>query len=209
MDIVTQDGTGGPGEVYILKMDGRRSVGEIPMVRDERAWDALVLEHQAAVFRLAYLFCGDPDEAEDVAQETFIHAYHSFHTYDPNRPMRPWLLGIAANLARNRLRGLRRYKAALQRVFRGEPEPVVVHTNPADRPADEAREVWQAVRTLSLADQQVIYLRYYLELDGAELAAALGVPGGTVKSRLSRAMARLRARLGSAQAVKVEVNQRE
>jgi len=166
------------------------------------------LEHQTAVFRLAYLFCGDPDEAEDVTQETFIHAYRSFHTYDPSRPVRPWLLGIAANLARNRLRGLRRHLAALQRAVRGETE-VVAYADLADGPPGEARDVWQAVRTLSLADQQVIYLRFYLELSEAELATALRVPAGTVKSRLSRAMARLRGCLGSEEAERVRVNHHE
>jgi RNA polymerase sigma factor (sigma-70 family) len=174
----------------------------------EQEWEALVQEHQTAVFRLAYLFCGDPDEAEDVTQETFIHAYRALASYDRNRPIRPWLLGIAANLARNRLRGLGRYLAAIQRLVRGDVEHIAP-TNPTSDASEEAREAWQAVRKLGLADQQVIYLRYYLELNEAELAAALKLPAGTVKSRLSRALARLRARLEKAENEFVEEKTRE
>ena len=71
---------------------------------DETAWVELVRLHQEAVFRLAYLFLGDPDEAEDAAQETFIRAYRALGRFDTSRPLRPWLLQIVANLTRNRRR---------------------------------------------------------------------------------------------------------
>jgi len=61
---------------------------------DETAWETLVRGHQEAVFRLAYLLLGDPDEAEDVAQEVFIRAHRSLGRFDPARPMRPWLLRL-------------------------------------------------------------------------------------------------------------------
>jgi RNA polymerase sigma-70 factor (ECF subfamily) len=71
---------------------------------DATAWEPLVLAHQQAVFRLAYLLLGDPDEAEDVAQETFLRAWRALKGFDSTRPLRPWLLSIAANLSRNRYR---------------------------------------------------------------------------------------------------------
>jgi RNA polymerase sigma-70 factor (ECF subfamily) len=158
---------------------------------DEAAWEALLRDHQAAAFRLAYLLLGDADDAEDAAQEAFVRAYRALDRFEAGRPFRPWLLRITANLARNRRRSLGRYLAALQRRLRLEPEPVVdAHDLTAQQL--EAQEVWRAVRRLGAADQQIIYLRYFLELPEAETAAALDVPAGTVKSRLHRALGRLR-----------------
>jgi RNA polymerase sigma-70 factor, ECF subfamily len=163
--------------------------------QDEQAWEALVRAHQEAVFRLAYLFTGDPDEAEDVTQETFLRAIRAIGAYDPARPFRPWILSIAANLARNRLRSVSRYLSALTRFARREPEAVMPLPPHASRPAEEAQGLWESVRQLSLPDQQILYLRYFLELSEAETAASLNVPPGTVKSRLHRALQRLRDRL--------------
>ena len=79
-------------------------------------------EHQQAVFRLAYLLLGDADEAEDVAQETFIRAYRALERFDASRPLRPWLLRIASNLASNQRRSIGRYFGALQRLVFLDPE---------------------------------------------------------------------------------------
>jgi RNA polymerase sigma-70 factor (ECF subfamily) len=151
--------------------------------------------HQESAFRLAYLILGDAAEAEDATQEAFIRAYHSLHRFDASRPMRPWLLSITANLARNRLRSAARYLAALQRFMRQEP-PGAARTPGEPPPAlaekQQAQDLWQAVRRLSQPDQEVVYLRYFLELSEAETAQTLGVPAGTVKSRLHRAVRRLR-----------------
>jgi RNA polymerase sigma-70 factor (ECF subfamily) len=158
---------------------------------DAAAWEPLVLAHQEAVFRLCYLLLGDPDDAEDVAQETFLRAWNYLGRFDPARPLRPWLLSIASNLASNRRRSAGRYLAALTRAFRSEP---AASASIEDRSARhmEASHLWKAVQTLSLPDQQIIYLRYFLELSVAETAQALAIPEGTVKSRLSRALERLR-----------------
>ena len=155
------------------------------------AWEPLVLAHQQAVFRLCYLLLGDPDEAEDAAQETFLRAWRHLGRFDRTRPLRPWLLSIASNLASNRRRSAGRYMAALMRAFRSEP---IATANIEERSVQqmEPGELWKAVQLLSLPDQQIVYLRYFLELSVAETAQALGVPEGTVKSRLSRALDRLR-----------------
>jgi RNA polymerase sigma-70 factor (ECF subfamily) len=158
---------------------------------DGAAWEALVQTHQEAVFRLAYLLLGDPDEAEDAAQEAFLRAFRALERFDASRPLRPWLLSIAANLARNRRRSLGRYLTALQRLVRLEPP---YSANIEDKSAErwQAQSLWRAVQRLSEPDQQVIYLRYFLEMSVEETAEATGVAEGTVKSRLHRALERLR-----------------
>ncbi len=159
--------------------------------RDEQAWETLLQKHQEAVFRLAYLFMSDADEAEDIAQDTFLRAYRFIHTFDSSRSFRPWLLSITANLARNCLRSLRRYLGALQRFAHGEPQPV-----PSLRESeDEAQQLWEQIRRMRLEDQQVLYLRYFLELSDMEISVALSIPVGTVKSRLHRALGRLRSQM--------------
>jgi RNA polymerase sigma-70 factor (ECF subfamily) len=155
------------------------------------AWEALVHNHEQRVYRLAYLMLADPDEAQDVVQNTFIRAYQHLNNFDDQRPLQPWLLRIASNLALNRRRSIGRYWFALQRLAR--PDLDVRRTTEGAAVNREGFEaLWQAVRRLSELDQRVIYLRYFLELSEAETASALEVPAGTVKSRLHRALIRLR-----------------
>jgi RNA polymerase sigma-70 factor (ECF subfamily) len=171
-------------------------VDEATLVRhaangDAAAWEPLVLAHQEAVFRLSYLLLGDPDDAEDIAQETFLRAWNHLKRFDPTRPLRPWLLSIASNLASNRRRSAGRYVSALTRAFRSEPASSASIEEKSARRM-EASELWKAVQNLSMPDQQIIYLRFFLELSVAETAQTLDVPEGTVKSRLNRALERLR-----------------
>ena len=158
---------------------------------DATAWEPLVLAHQEAVFRLSYLLLGDPDDAEDIAQETFLRAWNHLKRFDTTRPLRPWLLSIASNLASNRRRSAGRYVAALTRAFRNEPISSPSIEEKSTRRM-EASHLWKAVQTLGLPDQQIVYLRYFLDLSVAETAQALNIAQGTVKSRLSRALERLR-----------------
>lgn len=160
---------------------------------DPAAWDELVRLHQEGVFRLAYLHLEDAEEAADVAQETFLRAFRSLHRFDAERPLRPWLLSIAANLARNRRRSLGRYGAALRRYVRLDPDAGdrSVGEPPEIELAQRNQGLWQAVRRLGPDDRQIILLRYYLQLPVSEAAQALGVAEGTVKSRLNRALGRL------------------
>lgn len=158
---------------------------------DDEAWEDLMRLHQEGVFRLAYLLLGDADEADDVAQEAFLRAYRALDRFDLERPLRPWLLSIAANLARNQRRSVGRYVAALQRFFHAEPpEGASIEERSAQRL--EAVSLWQAVQRLNPSDQQIVYLRYFLEMSVEETAESIGVAEGTVKSRLHRALERLR-----------------
>jgi RNA polymerase sigma-70 factor (ECF subfamily) len=157
------------------------------------AWLQLVEAHQQIVFRLAYLILGDPYEAEDVAQETFLRAFKALDRFDPDRALRPWLLTIAKNLARNRSRSLGRYWHALKRFWMQNSS---THTQNPEAVSFEnitARTLWEAIRRLRDADQEVIYLRYFLDLSSREAAQALDIAPGTVKSRLHRSLKRLEA----------------
>ena len=155
---------------------------------DAAAWTLLLSAHQESVFRLAYLLLGDAAEAEDVAQEALLRAGRALDRFDRARPLRPWLLQITRNLALNRRRSARRRIAALQRWWSSTPAPA----DPIAQVDAGAADLHQAVATLSREDQEVIYLRFFLELPVDETAQTLGIAPGTVKSRLSRALQRLR-----------------
>ena len=158
------------------------------------AWLQLVETHQEALFRLVYLLLGpsfDAADAEDVTQEALVRAYLNLDQFDDTRPLRPWLLGIAANLARNRRRSAGRYWAAIKRWWQENEDAAVV--TPGHEQRSEARELWRAVQRLSQRAQEVIYLFYFMELSEAETAQVLSIPSGTVKSRLYRARQQLRA----------------
>lgn len=153
---------------------------------DPEAWEALTKTHQEAVFRLAYLLLGDPDDAEDVAQEAFVRAFYALRRFDSARPLRPWLMQIASNLASNRRRSLGRYFNALLRLAREPSGP------DAPLPEDDSQLLREAVQKIKFEFQQVVYLRYFLDMSEDEMSMALGIPEGTVKSRLHRALAALR-----------------
>lgn len=155
---------------------------------EDQAWESIVDTHRESVFRLAYLLLGDPAEAEDIAQETFFRAMKSLERFDDSRPLGPWLMRIASNLARNQRRSIGRYWRALQRAARIEPD--LHDRDPSAK--DESRLLWQAIRSLRYDDQQILYLRFFLAMSEQETAGVLDVPQGTVKSRLHRALNRLR-----------------
>jgi RNA polymerase sigma-70 factor, ECF subfamily len=148
------------------------------------AWEGLVSTYQEPVFRLAYLLLGDPDEAQDIAQETFIRAYHALPRFDLSYPLRPWLLRIASNLTKNHHRSVGRFFAALTR-FAREPESSSLDSADADL-------LWQAIRKLESHHQQALYLRYFMDMSETEMAQTLDIAPGTVKSRLHRAQRSLR-----------------
>jgi RNA polymerase sigma factor (sigma-70 family) len=165
---------------------------------DSRAYAALVRGHEEIAFRTAYLITGNAADAEDAAQEGFVKAYRALRRFRTGEPLRPWLLTIVANEARNRRRSAGR-RAALALRAAGE-EHLSGEAAPSPEAALLAGErhaaLMGALGRLREDDRLVIGCRYLLELSEAETAAALGVRPGTVKSRLSRSLERLRAELG-------------
>ena len=151
--------------------------------------------HQAVAFRTAYLITGDAAEAEDAAQEAFVKAYRALGRFRPGAPFRPWLLAVVANEARNRRKAAGQ-RASLALRAAGVPSRDASTSPEASVLAAERRaELLGALGDLRDEDRLVIGLRYFLGLSEAETAATLGCARGTVKSRLSRAIGRLRERM--------------
>ena len=162
---------------------------------DVRAYEEIVRRYQDIAFRLAYTILGSAEEAEDAAQEGFVRAYHALGRFRRGAPVRPWLLTIVANAARTRrATSARRPTLTLQAVATAaddsarSPEAVALV-------AEQRLELLGAVNALRDDDQRVIAYRYFLDLSEAEMAQLLGCARGTVKSRLSRALTRLRQQL--------------
>ena len=149
--------------------------------------------YQAVAFRTAYLIMGDASEAEDTAQEAFVKAYRALGRFQSGAPFRPWLLAVVANEARNRRRAAgRRANLALRVAGEGAPGDDSSSPEAATVAAERRDELLGALGALREEDRLVIGCRYFLGLSEAETAAALDCARGTVKSRLSRALGRLR-----------------
>jgi RNA polymerase sigma factor (sigma-70 family) len=162
---------------------------------DLEAFGALVAPHAQVLFRLACHVTVDPTEADDAVQEGLIRAHAALGRFRVGEPLRPWLLRIVYNEARSRVRARGRRTRLLERLHvrpeRHAPDPVL------EVLANETRdEVARVLADLRADDREVIVLRYFLGLDEAEMAATLGCARGTVKSRLSRALGRMREALG-------------
>jgi RNA polymerase sigma-70 factor (ECF subfamily) len=160
---------------------------------DQDAYGLLVARHQEIAFRAAYVISRDADEAADAAQQGFIKAYHALERFRRGSPFRPWLLKIVTNEARNarRTAGARsRLAERLDRTWEAAPSP-----EDAALQAERRELVLGALERARDEDRLVVALRYFLQLGEAEIATALDCPPGTVKSRLSRALGRLRADL--------------
>src|SRR5216683_414050 len=164
-------------------MEGRPTDGDLftrAQRGDKVAYEEIVRRYQEVAFRTAYEITGSSADAEDAAQEGFVKAYRALATFRTGAEPRPWLLRIVANEARNRARSAgRRHQLELRLAERFRPGDAA--------PCPEAAAV--------AAEESKRLLGFVNELSGEETAAALGIPEGTVKSRLSRALARLRERV--------------
>ena len=176
---------------------------------DLAAFDQLVLRHQQTVFAVAVRMLGDPDEAQDVAQDAFVRAFRAITTFRREAKLSTWLVSITMNLCRNR----RRWWARRRRVIVASlDDPVETEegtierevADPAPSPAADAERREQgarlsaALQLLSDAERSIIVLRDLQGCSYGEIAEMLHCRVGTVKSRLSRARLQLRALLDGA-----------
>jgi RNA polymerase sigma-70 factor (ECF subfamily) len=135
--------------------------------------------------------------ADDLAAETFAVAFRNWDRLDPERPVRPWLYGIAANLVRHRWRKERRMLRAYARTG---VDPVLDGEDTAIERVDaevRKRDLADALAALRPDEREILLLHAWADLTDSEIAAALGLPVGTVKSRLSRTRDRLRNQLST------------
>jgi len=160
---------------------------------DDDAYEELVRAHQGIAFRTAYLVAGSAADAEDAAQDAFVKAHRALARFRRGSPFRPWLLQIVANEARNRRRSAGRRAQLALRVATEQPSGDAAPSPEASLLSAEMRDVLlAAVNELPEDQRMVIALRFFVGLSEHEVAAALGVPEGTVKSRSARALERLR-----------------
>ncbi len=160
---------------------------------DKDAYEELVYAYQGIAFRTAYVLAGSAADAEEAAQDGFVKAWRALGRFRAGAPFRPWLLRIVANEARNRRRSAGRRVQLSVRAAAEEasgdaapsPETVVLS-------AEQSRALIAAVNELPEEQRSVISLRYFVGLSEQEVAEALELPAGTVKSRTSRALERLR-----------------
>ena len=155
--------------------------------------------YQDVALRTAHLVCPEAD-ADDAVQEAFLKAYRALPRFRAGSPVRPWLLRIVANEARNRRRSAGRREGLALRAAAADPAS---HVEPGPEraviAAETRAELLRAVGLLRDDDREILGARFMLELSEAEAAETLGLPRGTVKSRTSRALGRLREILVAAE----------
>jgi RNA polymerase sigma-70 factor (ECF subfamily) len=160
---------------------------------DVGAYEQLMETYQGIAFRTAFVITGSAGDAEEAAQDGFVKAFAALGRFRSGEPLRPWLLKIVANEARNRRRSAGRRAQLARRTAERESSGDAAPSPETSVLAAERREtLLAAVNDLPEQQRLAIACRYFLELSEEETAAALGVRRGTVKSRLARALERLR-----------------
>jgi len=160
---------------------------------DAAAYEELVRMHQAIAFRTAYLVTRSAEDAEEVAADALLKAYRALGRFRRGRPFRPWLLAIVANEARNRRRAVGRREAlVLRAATERRPGDAAPSPEAAVLLSERRRGLLEALERLPDDQRLVVECRFFLGLDEAETAEVLGVRKGTAKSRLARALDRLR-----------------
>jgi RNA polymerase sigma factor (sigma-70 family) len=158
---------------------------------DRNAFSELVRQHRQGVINVVYRMCGDAELAEDAAQDAFIKAWQNLYRYQPRSPFRNWLYRIATNTALDLLRRRREtVDIDLVPIKTTQPGPEAVNLT-----QERAILIQNAVMDLSPASRSVLILREYEGLSYLEIADTLGIPLGTVMSRLNYARKQLRKSL--------------
>ncbi|PYQ17567.1 MAG: RNA polymerase subunit sigma [Acidobacteria bacterium] len=172
---------------------------------DAQAFARLVALHEGMVFNLAARLLGDAEEARDLAQEVFLQVYRTLGRFEGRSTLKTWIYRIVVNQCRNRRRWWRRRRKdrsrSLETLTRSEEERLAEGSGRMEGPderverRERARAVQSALQRLSFGHRAVLLLREVEGLSCEEIAAALALPEGTVKSRLSRARESLRRAL--------------
>lgn len=159
---------------------------------DDEAFTRLVETYQTPVFNLCYRMLGEPELAEDAAQETFLRAYQHIHRYDQKRPFATWLLSIAAHYCIDRLRR-RKFSMFSMDVEDEEGNSFEIADMDAPNPEGEAitgqtnERVHAMLQGLDTTDRAAVIMRYWYDYSEKEIADSLNLTVSAVKSRLHRA----------------------
>lgn len=166
---------------------------------DVESYGELVERYGAVAHRTAFML-GAGDETADIVQNAFLKAFVALGRFRAGEPFRPWLLTIVANETRNHRRWLIRHRTVPLELL-GDEVPLAHASTTSMEEVAEHRETSRllrdAVQRLPQKQRDVVVCRYLLDLSEQETAQVLGIPTGTVKSRLSRALASLEATLGA------------
>ena len=180
------------------------SASDRDVVRDVRRGDRdafghLVQRYQHRLFSLALMMVRQPAGAEEVAQDAFVRAYTHIHHYDDTRPFYPWLAAIAVRLGQNWLLRRGRTVGVEGASLETAKEPAAAATALSALITDErSRGLWQAVAALSSGERTALILYYRDEMAVRDIARALGVTTGTIKTLLFRGRRHLRERFDTA-----------
>ena len=159
---------------------------------DRTAYEILFRQYKNLVFRTAYLMLGDTHEAEEALQEVFLQVYKAINSYQPEKgAFSTWLYRITANYCKNQLRKRKYLLSSLSWVR----ETLWNQSSGSDHQWDHKEPVQKALKNLSEKVREVIVLRYYAEMSYVEIAEALDIPVGTVKSRLDMGLKMMRKEL--------------
>ncbi len=156
---------------------------------DEAAFTLLVEAFQAPIYNLCYRMLGEPGEAEDAAQETFLRAYSQLFSYDPHRSFKTWLFSIANHHCIDRLRKRRLTWLSLD--DDALVHPALQEQGPGPEEASVRREQTEQMQRLLARlgpdDRSVVVMRYWYDFSYEEIAEATHTTVSAVKSRLHRA----------------------
>src|SRR3954463_9339148 len=156
---------------------------------DQAAWEAIVRQHWRKVFNVAYKFVGKHDEAEDLTQDIFLKIFKALKTFDRRANFQTWIISISRNLCIDHYRSVRKERQTIAReVDTNDLQPASRDRTPyaVAEHQDLREQLKQALETLPLTLRTAVVLRDLQELSYQQIAERLGLPEGTVKSRINR-----------------------
>jgi RNA polymerase sigma-70 factor (ECF subfamily) len=156
---------------------------------DQQAWDTIVQRYWRKVFNVAYKFVGRHDEAEDLTQEIFLKIFRALHTFDRRANFQTWLVSISRNLCIDHYRSVRKERETIARdVDPATLSPVARGRSPhGELESTDLRQlIRRALAELPPTLREAVVLRDLQEFSYQEIADRLGLPEGTVKSRINR-----------------------
>ena len=159
------------------------------MAGDQLAWEQIVRQNWRKVFNVAYKFVGKHDEAEDLTQDIFLKIFKALRTFDRRANFQTWIISISRNLCIDPYRSVRKERQTIARdVDTNDLQPATTDRGPyaAAEHQDLRAQLRQALETLPITLRTAVVLRDLQELSYQEIADRLGLPEGTVKSRINR-----------------------